>query len=223
MNRAADEPIDLLLADGHRVSALFTRAAGAGPESWLFVYAPGAGSRLDDPFGAEAARRLATQGMDTLRFQFPYMELGRRAPDRASVLEATWRAAVERARQQNRRLVVGGRSMGGRFASMVVAQGISVDALALFAYPLHPPGRPEQTRDAHLSQIQAPSLFCSGTNDAFASPAELRELVARLPAARLQLLEGADHGFSVPKRSGRTRVDVWSEAIQSLLTFVQAI
>src|SRR5439155_15216734 len=130
-----------------------------------------------------AARELASHGVATLRFQFPYSEAGRKAPDREPVLESTWRAAIEHATARGGRLVVGGRSMGGRIASHVVAQGEAVDALALFAYPLHPPGRPERRRDAHLGKVSVPTLFCSGTNDAFATPDELRDLTPTIPGA----------------------------------------
>jgi len=148
-----------------------------------------------------------------LRFQFPYAEAGRRLPDRPPILEATWRAAIRAARAHAARLVVGGRSMGGRIASQVVAQGESVDALALFAYPLHPPGQPERMRDAHLHGIAVPALFCSGTNDAFAAPEELQVAAALVPHAQVQLLQGADHSFRVAKGSGRTQEDMWTDAV----------
>lgn len=204
--------------DGASVTVLRTPAEGAA--RWTFVYAPGAGSNVRDPFGAYAARELARHGVTTLRFQFPYMETGRRGPDRPPVLEAAWRAAIEAARKDGGRLVAGGRSMGGRIASQVVAQGVPVDALALFAYPLHPPGKPQQVRDAHLPSVTAPALFCSGTNDAFATPDELREAAKKLRRATVHLLEAADHGFGAPKASGRTRQDVWAEAVETMVTWL---
>jgi predicted alpha/beta-hydrolase family hydrolase len=190
---------------------------------WTFVYAPGAGSNVHDPFGAYAARELAAHGVTTLRFQFPYMEAKKRGPDRPPVLEATWRAAIETARKDGTRLVVGGRSMGGRIASQVVAQGAAVDALALFAYPLHPPGKPETLRDAHLGSIKAPALFCSGTSDAFASPDELRAAAKKVKRSTVHLLQAADHGFSVPKSSGRTREDVWAEAVAAMVAWLEKL
>ncbi len=202
------------------VSAVRTAARGA---RWTFVYAPGAGSNINDPFGAYAARELAKHAVTTVRFQFPYMEAGRRGPDRTPVLEAAWRAAIEAARDGKTRLVVGGRSMGGRIASQVVAQGVRVDAMALFAYPLHPPGKPEQMRDAHLGQLAVPVLFCSGTNDAFGSPDELRAAARKMQRARLHLLEGADHGFAVRKETGRTREDVWAEAAAAMVEWLETV
>jgi predicted alpha/beta-hydrolase family hydrolase len=158
--------------------------------------------------------------VDVVRFQFPYMEQARRVPDRMPVLEATWSAVIEASLVSGSRLVIGGRSMGGRAASHVVAKRTPVDGLALFAYPLHPPGQAEKQRDAHLAQIGVPTLFCSGTRDAFATPDELHELAARISRASLHLLDGADHGYQVLKSSGRTRELVWSEASEAFLKWL---
>lgn len=203
------------------VTAIETVAA-ADLIGWTFVYAPGAGSNVHDPFGTFACRTLAERGVRAIRFQFPYQEAKRRSPDRTPVLEATWRAVIDAVRDGSR-LVVGGRSMGGRIASQVVAQGENADALALFAYPLHPPGKPEQRRDAHLPSIGVPAFFCSGTNDAFATPEELREAAALVPGAAVHLLEGADHGFAVRKTSGRTRDEVWAEAVDAMWEWLRAL
>jgi predicted alpha/beta-hydrolase family hydrolase len=212
-----DESVSISLPGGGAVSAVWQKPAVSS--RGLFVYAPGAGSSLDDPFGAYLGERLPEAGIAVLRFQFPYMEAGRKRPDAAPVLEATWRAAIEWANERSRFVVVGGRSMGGRIASQVVAQGVAVAGLALFAYPLRPPGRPDPPRDAHLPQIEAPMLFCSGTRDAFATPDELAGAAAKVAGARVHLLDGADHGFNVLKASGRTRRDVWQEACEALLEF----
>jgi uncharacterized protein len=217
-----DETKRITLSDGRSVTALWTPATTGKPD-WTFVYAPGAGSNVRDPFGALAARELAPNGIATLRFQFPYSEAGRKAPDREPVLEDTWRAAIESARSLSGRLVVGGRSMGGRIASQVVSQGATVEALALFAYPLHAPGRPERRRDAHLGKLALPTLFCSGTKDGFASPDELRGLQSTVRSSRLHLLDGADHGFAVLKSSGRTRHDVWMEAVAVLRDWLASL
>ena len=192
----------------------------ATPNGWMFIYAPGAGSNVHDRFGARACRSLAAQGFDAVRFQFPYMEAGKRRPDRTPVVEATWRAVIETLRHDGVRLAVGGRSFGGRIASQVVAGGTPADALELFAYPLHPPGNPEKMRDEHLPLIGVPTLFCSGTRDAFGAPDELRDAASKVPDATLHLLDHADHGFSVPKSSGRTREDVWDEAIDAVIDWL---
>jgi predicted alpha/beta-hydrolase family hydrolase len=166
---------------------------------------------------------LPPAGVDVLRFQFPYMELARRVPDRMPLLESTWNAVVDAGLVSGTHLVIGGRSMGGRAASLVAAQGRPIDGLALFAYPLHPPGQPGKRRDAHLSRIKARSLFCSGTRDTFATADELHDLVAHIPGASLHLLEGADHGYQVLKSSGRTRELVWSEAADAFLSWLTTV
>jgi predicted alpha/beta-hydrolase family hydrolase len=187
----------------------------------VFVYAPGAGANIHDPFGRHAAQRLNEQGLAVLRMQFPYMEEKRKSPDRTAVLAATWQAVIERARKLGPKLVVGGRSMGGRIATHVVAEGVPVDGVALFAYPLHSPAKPGQWRDSHLSSIDCPTLFCSGTRDAFATPEELKTVAAKMKRATVHLLESADHGFAVSAASGRTRQQVWDEAIQAMLGWMK--
>ena len=196
----------------------------SGASDLVFIYAPGAGSNLFDPFGAFIAAELAKEGIECWRFQFPYMEARRRAPDRTPFLEATWAAMIGSASETTgRRVVVGGRSMGGRIASQVVAQGTQVSGLVLFAYPLHPPGKTASVRDEHFAQIQVPALFCSGTRDSFATAAELTVAARLVPRATVRLLDGADHGFGVLKSSGRTRQDVWAEAAVALLSFLSSL
>ena len=206
-----DKKLTIVVPEIGKISALRSEPSKRGP--WTFVYAPGAGSNLQDPFGAFAARELTAGGMTIVRFQFPYMEAGRSGPDRPPVLEATWRAVIEAVREPRRRIVVGGRSMGGRIASQVVAQGTEVDALTLFAYPLHPPGKPEQLRIEHLPKLKLPTLFVSGTRDAFGAPDELKATAKKVRGSKMHLLDGADHGFAVKKSTGRTKDDVFAEAV----------
>jgi hypothetical protein len=148
------------------------------------------------------------------------MEAQRRRPNRTSVLEAAWRATVDEVRDLAPRLVAGGRSMGGRIASQVVAQDVPVDGLALFAYPLNPPRNPALRRDEHLPRIGVPTLFCSGTMDTLATPEDLRLSASKVPVTTVHLLEGADHGFGVLKSSPRTRDDVRDEAVDALLDWL---
>ena len=215
-----EDTVKIALASSEQVTALWTRSDESEGET-LFAYAPGSGSNLHDPFGAFLASELARQAIQCLRFQFPYMEAGRKAPDRNSVLESAWLAAIAMAQRLSEHVVVGGRSMGGRIASQVVAQGAQVDCLALFAFPLHPPGRPDRLRGEHLPSITVPTLFCSGTRDAFGSPEELQTAASQVTASKLYLMAGADHGFNVPKSSGRTRADVWAEAVAALMSFLR--
>ena len=139
-------------------------------------------------------------GIATLRFDFPYMREGRRAPDRAAVLVEEYTAAFAeaQARADGLPVLAGGRSMGGRMASMAVAEGMPAAGLVFLAYPLHPPGRPERIRDEHLYGIRVPMLFVQGTRDAFAQPDLLAGVLERLGArAELVAIEGGDHGFKV--------------------------
>ena len=208
----ADKKLRIAVEGSGTISALRSEPAKRG--TWTFVYAPGASADLRDPFGMHAARELTARGISVVRFQFPYKEAGRSAPDRPPVLEATWRAVIDAVREPRRKLCVGGRSMGGRIGSMVAADGAPVDAVALFAYPLHPPGKPENARVEHLPKLTIPTLFISGTNDAFGSPTELRAAAKKARGSKIHLLDGADHGFSVKKSSGRTKDDVWAEAVK---------
>jgi predicted alpha/beta-hydrolase family hydrolase len=193
----------------------------AQPARSLFIYAPGAGSNNNDPFGSYLRQRMVHEGIALVRFQFPYMEARKRRPDSPALLEETWNHVIETVRMPDAKLIVGGRSMGGRIASHVAAQGTAVDALALFAYPLHPPGHPTKSRDLHLPEITSPTLFCSGTRDEFATPEELATAAATVPRATVHTLEGADHGFSVLKSSGRSRDDVWGEVTDFLLSWLE--
>ena len=166
-------------------------------------------------------RRLPEAGVSIVRFQFPYMEAAKRRPDSRAVLEETWRRVIGLFSNIGAPLIAGGRSMGGRIASQVVAQGSRVDGLALFAYPLHSPAKPSHWRDEHLPGLGVPTLFCSGTRDAFATPGELAQAASLASNSTVHLLEGADHGFATLKSSGRTREDVWSEATDRFLEWLE--
>ena len=148
------------------------------------------------------AAGLAERGVSTATFDFAYVTHARRVPDRTAVLESTWREAISAARQQFKGipLFIGGKSMGGRIASHVAAQGNAgaLAGLVFLGYPLHPPGRPLQRRDAHLPAITAPMLFVQGTRDAFGSADEIRELIPSLQHATLEEVAGGDHSFKVP-------------------------
>lgn len=113
--------------------------------------------------------------------------------------------------------------MGGRIASHVVAQGEKVHALALFAYPLHAPAKPDVWRDAHLPSITISTLFCSGTRDAFATSDELQAVAAKMKRAQVHLLDGADHGYTTTAASGRKREDVWAEAVRAIRTWLAEV
>ena len=186
------------------------------PRGVTVVVAHGAGTAMDHPFLVAFADGLAARGVATARFNFPYTERGDRAPDRAPVLEACYRAVLDAVRADPAlagRLVIGGKSIGGRMASHLAASGDDVDGLLFLGYPLHPAGRPQQLRAAHLPRIAAPMLFLTGTRDALCPLETLRPILAGLPRATLHVVEDADHSFAVRKKSGRTAGEVMEELI----------
>ena len=160
-----------------------------------------------------AAQTLEAAGFNVVRFNFPYREKGSGRPDPMPVLKAAVAEAAVRARRElaPRKLIIGGRSMGGRAASMLAADGFECDGVLLLAYPLHPAGRPEKLRDAHLPRIGVPVLCLNGTRDALCERGLMDPIVSGLSRWRMHWLEGADHSFHVLKSSGRTDEQVMQE------------
>jgi len=175
------------------------------------------------------ASALAEAGLAVFLFNFPYTEHGRRVPDRAPALVRTWLDvwawASRDARTSGVPVLAGGRSMGGRIATLAAAEepdAFTPAGLVLFAYPLHPPGRPEKLRAAHLAGIRVPMLFLSGTRDGMVTAGVLEGEVKKLgKRGKLHWLEGADHGFHVLKRSGRTEDAVRREAVDALTAWMR--
>jgi len=156
------------------------------------------------------ARGLAERGVTVVTFDFPYRLAGRRLPDRGPILEAAYREAwsTVAASHPGVPLFIGGKSMGGRIATQVCAvRGLTHSAAGAvcFGYPLHPPGRPAQRRDAHLPAVPCPMLLVHGTRDPFGSPDEMKELERWLPQATLLIVEGGDHSLAVPARQDRSQ------------------
>ena len=174
---------------------------GADPFCAL-VLAHGAGAGQTSHFMVQAARGLAARRVSTATFDFPYMRAGKKVPDRTPALEQAWRDAIEAARASlaNLPLFIGGKSMGGRIATHVASHGNAgpLQGVVCLGYPLHPPGRPEQRRDAHLPAIREPLLFIQGTRDTFGTAAEIEALVPQLQCATLHAVPGGDHSFKVP-------------------------
>jgi uncharacterized protein len=190
---------------------------GAGET--LLVLGHGAGGTRKQPALVRLAESMAGTGRRVLLYNFLYTEAGKKRPDPPATLESTTRAVGQHARASlgARRLVHGGRSMGGRIASQVVAAGAPADGLVFLAYPLHPPGQPEKLRDRHLDGITAPMLFVQGTRDAFARPDLLDAVLLRLGSrARLHRVEGGDHSFGVPKSSSHTAGKVDAEILAAV-------
>ncbi|MDP6708210.1 MAG: alpha/beta hydrolase [Alphaproteobacteria bacterium] len=197
-----------------------------GPEdaALTLALAHGAGAPMDSPFMAAFAQGIAKAGIRVARFEFPYMA-GRRTggakrpPDRQPVLLETWARVIEHLAPE--RLIIGGKSMGGRMASLV-ADTAGVRGLVCLGYPFHPPGRPEKTRTAHLEELKTPCLILQGTRD----PMGGREAVARYslsPAIRIHWLEDGNHDLVPRKKSGRTGPENWSEAIAEVVAFIAGL
>jgi predicted alpha/beta-hydrolase family hydrolase len=180
------------------------------------------------PFMAEVATRLAAAGIATLRYQFPYMESGRRRPDPPHRLEGTVRSAVAFAAERAKGLPTfcGGKSMGGRMSSRSAADGglPGVEGFIFMGFPLHPPGKPGTARAQHLFKVRLPMLFLQGTRDPFAKLDLLRPLCEELGVrATLHLVEDGDHSFKVRKRSGRSEPDVLDELAETTSGWIQRI
>jgi hypothetical protein len=189
----------------------------------------GAGADQTSGFMVAFATALTERGIDVVTFNFLYSELRRRIPDPNARLESCWRAVIETVRSRTSsnagRLAIGGKSMGGRTASQVAAgeaQGLA--GLVFLGYPLHPPGRPDRLRVAHLGDVKAPMLFVQGTRDPFGTPTELQPIISQLdPAADLFAVEGGDHSFKVPKSAGVRQQDVYRAIQDRIETWLRMI
>lgn len=193
-------PTPFEIADGVSITTGLHYASTPRSDTAI-VLAHGAGAGQRHPFMVTMASGLAARGLDVVTFDFPYMHAGRKLPDRAPVLEACFRAACEatRARTAGRRLVIGGKSMGGRMATHLGAQGSvpSLRGIVALGYPLHPPGKPDRPRVAHLPAIAVPVLIVQGERDAFGGPDELRPVLQTMPApVTLHVVQGGDHSFA---------------------------
>ncbi len=198
---APEERFAIEVPEKGTVSAAYARPPDA---DFSLVLAHGAGAGMDHPFMAGFSRAINELGVATLRFNFPYMEGGRRSPDRPPVAIAAWRAAFDAATKRavdGEPVWAGGKSFGGRMASLAVAEGLPAAGLVFLGYPLHPPGKPERVRDEHLYGIEVPMLFLEGTKDPFATPAVLGPVIERLGArATLHTIEGGGHSFERSRR-----------------------
>jgi len=169
------------------------------------ILAHGAGQGMNSPFMSYFHGELAKHGFHSVKFNFEYMDAQRRVPDPQPKLQARYRSVIENVITEHRpkRLIIGGKSMGGRVASYVAADIPEVRGLIFLGYPLHPPGKPDQLRDQHLYGLHVPMLFISGTKDTFAEPALLAPVVGKIGAnATLEWIEGGDH--SLKRKRGDT-------------------
>jgi predicted alpha/beta-hydrolase family hydrolase len=218
------QPVSIPIRDGEAVSGLWLAPEDARA---CLVLAHGAGAGMSHRSLTAIAEGLCRMGVATLRYQFPYMELGRRRVDPPAVAQATVRAAVAAARDRaaDLPLFAGGKSFGGRMTSQAQARSPldRVLGLVFFGFPLHPAGKPSIERAAHLAEISLPMLFVQGTRDALADLALLQSVVDGLGGrATLQLIPEADHSFHVPAKAGRSDAEVMDVALSQAAAWMAA-
>lgn len=212
------------------VSGMLHAAAPEVPgTATAVILAHGAGNDMDHPLLITVSEQLAGAGVTALRFNFPYKEKGRKAPDAQGTLVRTWRAVEAFVREgagiEVDRLVCGGKSMGGRVASQMAAEWVlPAEGLVFLGYPLHPPGKKERLRDAHLYGLHQPMLFFAGTRDPLCDLDLLRQVLGRIQAPwTLETVEGGDHSFETPKSSGVSKEVVYDRIARKTVAWVQAL
>jgi len=241
---SSSEELKIKVNETDSVSALLYSADKKKRVGATVILGHGAGAGQHTPFMRLFARALAERGCDVLTFDFVYMEQRKKVPDRNDKLELCYRAVLDIAAKHKKlkdnRIVIGGKSMGGRIASQVAAylaknpkaedssEGIAgtwlrpgLSGLVFLGYPLHPPGRPDKLRDAHLPDIKAPMLFIQGSRDAFGTEEEIRDLIKRLklPGTLYAVAQG-DHSLKVPKSTGTTQDAVYETCLNVITTWI---
>jgi uncharacterized protein len=223
------EIITVVVNEQDSVTALLYAAPKKESAGMTVILGHGAGAGQLHPFMRLFASGLAARGFDTMTFNFVYMEQGRGVPDPKAKLEACYSAVIEAAQKHKKlkgnRVAIGGKSMGGRIASQVAATPETaehVTALVFLGYPLHPPGRPDKLRDAHLPEITAPMLFVQGSRDTFGMADEIRSLIKRLHLpATLYPIEGGDHSLKVPKRGNPPQAEVYETTMDEIARWLR--
>jgi predicted alpha/beta-hydrolase family hydrolase len=217
------------LGDGQTVTGLAYPPEASSRKGLSVVLGHGAGASQTSAFMVLFSVGLAERGIDAFTFNFNYTERGRRLPDPGPKLEACYRAVAQTVMDypaaSGNKLIIGGKSMGGRIASQIAAggqQGLS--GLVCLGYPLHPPGRPEKMRDKHLADISAPILIVQGSRDTFGTPDELRPVIAKIKApCELYEIEGGDHSFKVPKRGPLTQDQIYAGVLDRIASWAASL
>ena len=228
------ENLTIQVNDKEAVTALVYPADKKNHAGVTVVLGHGAGANQSSGFMRMFAKGLASRGLDVMTFNFVYMEQGRSVPDQKPKLEACFRAVIEAAlkhkKLKNNRLVVGGKSMGGRIASQVIAAeekapfNEEIAGLVFLGYPLHPPGQNAKLRVEHLEQVGKPMLFVQGTRDALGTPEEIQPYVKDLrPEAKIYPIEGGDHSFKAPKKFGMPQERIYEAAMDEIAGWVRSI
>ena len=230
------EKLPVNVNEKESVTALLYAAAKQKRVGVTALLGHGAGASQDSGFLVMFASGLAARGFDVMTFNFVYMEQGRSVPDQKHKLESCFRAVIETAvkhrKLKNNRLLIGGKSMGGRIASQVAAAASEektpladqINGLVFLGYPLHPPGAPAKLRVEHLAQIRKPMLFVQGTRDALGTPEEIQPFVKGLrPAAKIHSIEGGDHSFKAPKKFGIPQEQIYETAMNEIVSWAEGI
>ena len=228
------EKLTVQVNDKEAVTALLYPAVKKNRAGLTVVLGHGAGANQTSGFMRLFAKGLAARGLDVMTFNFVYMEQGRSVPDQKQKLEACVSAVIKTALKQrslkNNRLIVGGKSMGGRIASQVMAGeekesfADDVAGLVFLGYPLHPPGQPTKLRVEHLEHIHKPMLFVQGTRDSLGTPDEIRPFIKNLrPAAKIFAIEGGDHSFKAPKKFGLSPDQIFEGAMDEIDGWARSI
>jgi predicted alpha/beta-hydrolase family hydrolase len=199
----------------------------AGPDDGLLpavLLAHGAGVGQDHPGVAGLRYRLAAAGVRVLTFNYPYMEAGKRRPDSQAILLECHRAALQWLRAEaGHDVILAGRSMGGRMGTYLAAGGEPVKGIVLYAYPMHPAGKPDRLRIDHLADIPVPMLFFSGTRDSLARVDMIDAHLRPLPRATVEIVDDADHSFRVPKRAGRSAEEVLDGIVARTVSWMEEL
>jgi len=220
--------------DKEAVTALLYSAEKKDRAGLTIILGHGAGANQTSGFMRTFAKGLAARGLDVMTFNFVYMEQGRSVPDQKHKLEGCFRAVIETAlknrKLKNNRVVIGGKSMGGRIASQVMAgedrAALAEDVIGVvfLGYPLHPPGQSAKLRVEHLEHIKKPMLFVQGTRDALGSPDEILPFIKNLrPAAKIHAIEGGDHSFKAPKKFGLSPDQIFEASMDEIDRWIRSL
>jgi uncharacterized protein len=221
------ELLKVPLPPHHTVTATIYPATSKDRVKITLILAHGAGAGQGSDFMVYFALGLSSRGIDTVTFNFYYKEVGRNIPDTNNKLEVCYRSVIDTVigtkNISDNRLAIGGKSMGGRIASQIAADGTTeLLGLVFLGYPLHPPGKPEQLRAQHLAHIKAPMLFVQGSRDAFGTPEELRPIVSALAARTdVYVVDQADHSFKVPKSARVPQQSVYTNILDHIALWLR--
>jgi len=228
------ENLTVQVNDKEAVTALLYPAEKKNRAGVTVVLGHGAGAGQTSGFMRMYAKGLAARGLDVMTFNFVYMEQGRSVPDQKHKLEGCFEAVIETAlkhkKLKNNRVVIGGKSMGGRIASQVMAGedretfASDVVGLVFLGYPLHPPGQSTKLRVEHLEHIKKPMLFVQGTRDALGSPDEIKPWIKNLrPVPKIHEIEGGDHSFKAPKKFGLTPDQIFETSMDEIDSWIRSL